>query len=99
VLFPYASIPANRPYSESGPIFVHAADCPRYDRVKEYPADFHQHRVLRAYNENNDMIDAVVLGEREPEPVIAELFRNPETNFLQARSVTRGCYTFRIDRQ
>ncbi|MBA3543650.1 MAG: DUF1203 domain-containing protein, partial [Chthoniobacterales bacterium] len=64
----------------------------------EYPAEFRQHRVVRAYNESNDMIDAVVLGESEPETVIAQLFQNPVAAFLQARSVTRGCYTFAIER-
>ena len=44
------------------------------------------------------MIDAVVLEESEPERVIAEFFENPATSFLQARSVTRGCYTFTIAR-
>jgi hypothetical protein len=98
VLFPYASIPAGRPYSESGPIFVHEAACARYGRPGEYPAEFRRHRVLRAYNETSDMIDAIVLNEHEPETVIAELFQNPAAKFLQARSVTRGCYTFRIER-
>ncbi len=98
ILFPYSSIPSGRPYAESGPIFVHEEACARYDRSTEYPAAFRQHRVLRAYNESNDMIDAVVLGEREPETVVAELFKNPAARFLQARSVTRGCLTFAIER-
>jgi hypothetical protein len=97
VLFPYASIPAGRPYAESGPIFVHEHACAPYDRPEEYPAEF-RHRVLRAYNESNDMIDAVVLNGREPETVMAELFHNPAAKFLQARSETRGCYTFKIER-
>ncbi len=98
VLFPYASIPAGRPYSESGPIFVHADACPSDAAAAEYPADFRSHRVLRAYNAANDMIDAVVVADDQPEPAIAQLLQNPETAFLQARSVTRGCYTFRIER-
>ncbi|MEO8044648.1 MAG: DUF1203 domain-containing protein [Spartobacteria bacterium] len=98
VLFPYASIPAGRPYSESGPIFVHRHACARYHQPGEYPANFRQHRVLRAYNKTNDMINAVVLGENDPEKAIAELFEDPATEFLQARSVTRGCYTFAIAR-
>lgn len=98
ILFPYASIPAGRPYSESGPIFVHENACPRYDRPEEYPANFREHRVLRAYDKTNNMIDAVVLGEIEPETVIARLFEKPATSFLQARSATRGCYTFAIER-
>jgi hypothetical protein len=44
------------------------------------------------------MIDAVVVADEQPEKVIEKLFENPETVFLQTRSVTRGCYTFRIER-
>jgi hypothetical protein len=44
------------------------------------------------------MIDAVVVADERPENVIAKLFEKPETAFLQTRSVTRGCYTFRIER-
>jgi hypothetical protein len=44
------------------------------------------------------MIDAAVVSDNNPELVIERLLQNPETAFLQARSVTRGCYTFRIKR-
>src|SRR5580693_908413 len=40
ILFPFASIPPGRPYSESGPIFVHAEPCERYSAMGEFPADF-----------------------------------------------------------
>jgi len=98
ILFPYASIAPGRPYSESGPIFVHAEPCERYGATEQYPADFRGSRVLRAYSSNDDMIDAAVVSDDYPEPVIERLLQNPETAFLQARSVTRGCYTFRIER-
>ncbi len=98
ILFPFASIPADRPYAESGPIFVHAEPCDSYANTNEYPVDFRRQRVLRAYNRNDDMIDAMVIENDQPEPAIAQLFQNPQTAFLQARSVTRGCYTFRIER-
>jgi hypothetical protein len=98
ILFPYASIPPGRPYSESGPIFVHAEACQRYSATDEFPADFRNGRVLRAYNSKHDMIDAEVVNGSEPEAVIEKLLQNPETAFVQARSVSRGCYTFRIER-
>jgi hypothetical protein len=98
ILFPYASIPAGRPYSESGPIFVHAEPCERYDATHELPPDFRTGRVMRAYNSEHDMIDAEVVNGSEPEAVIEKLLQNPQTAFVQARSVTRGCYTFRIER-
>jgi hypothetical protein len=98
ILFPYAAIPAGHPYSESGPIFVHAEPCERYGTTDEFPANLRQGRVMRAYNSNYDMIDAEVVNGSEPEAVIENLLEKPETAFVDARSVTRGCYTFRIQR-
>jgi len=96
ILFPYASIPAGHPYSETGPIFVHAESCERYRAPEEYPADFRNGRVFRAYDANYNMIDAEVANENDPEAIIEKLLRNPKTEFVDARSVTRGCFTFRI---
>jgi hypothetical protein len=98
VLFPYQSIPAGHPYSEIGPIFIHAESCERYAATHEYPVDFRDGRVMRAYNSKFDIIDAEVVNGSEPESVIERLFQNPETAFVDARSVTHGCYTFRIQR-
>ena len=98
ILFTYASVPPSRPYSETGPIFVHAEPCERYGAVHEYPVDFRNGRVFRAYDADYNMIDAVVVSGSEPEAVIEKLFENPETKFMQARSVTRGCYTFGVER-
>ena len=98
VLFPYASIPAGHPYSEIGPIFVHAEKCERYSATDEYPADFRNGRAFRAYDANYNMIDAIVPNGAELEMVIEKLFDNPKTKFVHARSVTRGCYTFGVER-
>jgi hypothetical protein len=96
ILFPYISIPAGHPYSESGPIFVHAEPCERYGATWEYPADFRNGRVFRAYDADYNMIDAEVANGNDPEAVIEKLLQNPKAKFVDARSVTRGCFTFRI---
>ena len=98
ILFPYAAIPHGHPYSETGPIFVHAEKCERYSATHEYPADFRSGRVFRAYDAKYNIIQAEVVNDREPELVIQGLFENPETAFLDVRSVTHGCFTFRIQR-
>jgi hypothetical protein len=98
ILFPYAAIPSGHPYSESGPIFVHASECQRYSATNEYPADFRNGRAFRAYDSNYNIIDAQIVDGREPELVIQELFENPETAFVDVRSVTHGCFTFRVQR-
>ena len=98
ILFTYASVPPGHPYSESGPIFVHEQPCLPYDETEKYPSDFRNGRVIRAYDSSQNMIDAVVVDGQEPEAIIAKLFTNPQTAFLQVRSVTRGCFTFKIER-
>ena len=98
ILFPYASIPAGHPYSETGPIFVHAEQCERYNATGEYPADFRNGRAFRAYDANYNMIDAVVANGNELEAVIQKLLQNGATAFVDVRSVMRGCFTFRVQR-
>ena len=98
ILFPYATIPSGHPYSETGPIFVHANDCQRYSATNEYPADFRDGRVFRAYDSKYKLIDARVMNGSEPEIVIESLFQNSETAFVDVRSVTHGCFTFRVQR-
>ena len=98
ILFPYAAIPSGHPYSETGPIFVHADECQRYSATNEYPADFRHGRVFRAYDSNFKIIDAQVVNGSEPEGMIESLFQNRDTAFVDVRSVTRGCFTFRIKR-
>ena len=96
VLFPYAAIPSGHPYSETGPIFVHANQCQRYSATNEYPADFRNGRVFRAYDSKYNIIDAQFVNGSEPEVEIEDLFRNPDTAFVDVRSITRGCFTFRV---
>ena len=96
ILFPYASIPTGHPYSETGPIFVHAEPCERYGAIGEYPNDFRNGRAFRAYDAAYNMIDAEVADGNDPEAIIEKLFQNPKTEFVDARSVTRGCFAFRI---
>ena len=98
ILFPYAAIPSGHPYSETGPIFVHVDACHRYSAESEYPADFRNGRVFRAYDSNYNIIDAQVMNDSQPEVVIENLFQNPDTAFVDVRSVTRGCFTFRVQR-
>jgi Protein of unknown function (DUF1203) len=98
ILFPYESIPDGHPYSETGPILVHTEPCERYSATHEYPDDLRGGRAFRAYNASYDMIDAEVADGSEPEAIVEKLLQNPETAFVDARSVTRGCYTFRIQR-
>ena len=98
ILFPYAAIPSGHPYSETGPIFVHADECQCYSATNKYPADFRNGRVFRAYDSKYNIIEAEIVNGSEPEAVIESLFQNPDTAFVDVRSVTHGCFTFRVQR-
>jgi hypothetical protein len=98
ILFPFAAIAPGRPYSESGPIFVHEASCERYAAVDKFPAEFRTGRVVRAYNSRHDIIAAEVANGEGPEAVIERFLQTPETAFVHVRSVSRGCYTMKAER-
>jgi hypothetical protein len=98
VLFPFAAIAPGRPYSESGPIFVHAEPCERYEKTNEFPSDFREGRVVRAYNAQRDLIAAEVANGEGPEAVIERFLQQPETAFVHVRSASHGCYTMEAER-
>jgi hypothetical protein len=98
ILFPFAAIAPGRPYSESGPIFVHAEPCERYAATHEFPAAFRNGRVLRAYNSQHAIIAAEVANGEEPEAVIERFLQQPETAFVHVRSASHGCYTLEVER-
>jgi hypothetical protein len=98
ILFPFAAVAPGRPYSESGPIFVHLEACERYAAAHEFPADFRKGRVIRAYNSQHEIIAAEVANGEGPEPVIERFLQKPETAFVHVRSASRGCYTMEIER-
>ena len=98
ILFPFAAIKPGRPYSESGPIFVHAEPCERYAATHEFPPAFRNGRVLRAYNSQHAIIAAEVANEEGPEAVIERFLQQPETAFVHVRSASHGCYTMEVER-
>jgi Protein of unknown function (DUF1203) len=98
ILFPFAAIPPGQPYSETGPIFVHAERCERYTATNEFPADFRRGRVMRAYDSGRNIIAAEVVNGSEPEAIIEKFLQNPETAFVHVRSASHGCYTMQVER-
>lgn len=97
VLFPFQSIPATRPYGESGPVFVHAEPCARYAASNEFPTELRSGRVLRAYNEAEEIVAAEVV-EGAVEETALRLLEDPAVKFLHVRSASHGCYTFKVER-
>jgi hypothetical protein len=98
ILFPFAAIAPGHPYSETGPIFVHAEPCRRYAATHEFPPEFRNGRVVRAYDSTPNIIAAEVVNGTEPEAIIEKFLQNPETAFVHVRSASHGCYTMEVER-
>lgn len=97
ILFPYQAIPSHQPYAESGPIFVHAEACARYSSPNEFPRELRKARVIRAYNHENEIVNAEVV-DGAPEETAARLLQDDAVCFLHVRSASHGCYTFKVER-
>ena len=87
------------PYSEVGPIFIHAEECAPYADVHALPPDFAPRElVLRAYNHAHAIEDSVIARPGEAERAALRFFENPHVAYIHVRHTTYGCFDFMIER-
>jgi hypothetical protein len=100
LLFSYKPFETPAPYQEVGPVFVHADGCDRYPNESGFPAEFSRRPlILRPYDAADAIHDSQVFAEAgAAESAARALLANPDVAYLHARSRTRGCYLFRIER-
>jgi hypothetical protein len=87
-------------YDEVGPVFLHAEPCDGAvgdgypEEMRGWP------RVFRAYDHDGQIIGGSVKDSGEaPEPVLADLFDDPEVAVVHARALVHGCFTFAVERR
>ncbi len=93
--------PALQPYAETGPVFLCADDCPRWegDGVPPIFKRRGEKRLVKGYGAE----DRIVLGLGKIVPVAEVLARakavlaDPRVAYVHVRSATNNCYTCRID--
>jgi len=91
--------PANTPYRASHAIFIREWATQAYDAVDQVPQSM-QIRLLslRAFTDAGMMLGAEVAEGIAIEPVIAQMFSNPEVSYIHVHNAKQGCYSGRIDR-
>lgn len=100
LLFSYRPFSAAGLYQEVGPVFIHARDCATYPSDAGFPEAFsRQPLILRPY----DASDAICGSQAVAPAGVAEeeamhLLEDPNVAYVHVRSVTRGCYLFRLGR-
>ena len=100
ILFSYRPFEAPSLYQEVGPVFVHAHACRPHEAESEFPEDFvNRPLILRPYTAHHHIQSSqVIAAPGEAQTVAARLLENPEIAYVHVRSVSRGCYMFRIGR-
>jgi hypothetical protein len=98
MLLSYQPLPDTNPYAEIGPIFIHAYACTPYDSP-DFPADFLERElVVRAYNLEGRIDDAVVAVPGEAERAAADFLRTDRITEVHVRHRSYTCYDFKIVR-
>lgn len=101
-LFAYRPFPELQPFAETGPIFLHAKPCRRYqaEEVQPHVLTSSKDYILRGYTDTNRIVygtGAVILKE-DVAHYAGQLFEREEIAYVHVRSARNNCYQCRIDR-
>ncbi|MCF6440461.1 DUF1203 domain-containing protein [Pseudoalteromonas luteoviolacea] len=105
ILASYCPFTKAGPYKEYGPIFLLANSNSQEFDVNKLPlpngsaTDYLGHTfVLRAYCENERILDAKLTSPEQAESDLEEFLSNEKVSFVIARYAAYGCYSFRVER-
>ncbi|KXG86839.1 DUF1203 domain-containing protein [Agrobacterium bohemicum] len=101
LLLAYRPFPKLQPFAETGPIFIHAEACSRYEASEILPPMLESlDYIVRGYGFN----DRIVYGTGAVTPTdgisryAQELFAREDIAYVHVRSARNNCYQCRIDR-
>ena len=99
LLFSYKPFDAPALYQEVGPVFIHADACGPFPPDDGIPDDFaNRPLILRPYTADHRIADSQVFAQPgEARTEATRLLENPDVAYVHVRSVSRGCYLFRIE--
>jgi hypothetical protein len=96
ILLSYQPLPDRDPYAEIGPIFIHAHECTPYSS-REFPADFLERElVVRAYDLDGRIADAVVAAPGAAEDAAVKFLANDGIAEVHVRHTSYTCFDFKV---
>ena len=101
LLLNFEHLKSSSPYRSVGPIFVRELACETYVRVDEIPEVLRAPgRMLsvRAYDRNDMLAGAAVIGTAEIDQSIQDFLANRQVAFLHVHYAGPGCFACRVDR-
>ncbi len=101
LILAYRPFPALQPYAETGPIFLHAEECPAYAGGAEVPPILttSKNYLLRGYSADDRIVygsGAVTAVEDVPKRA-GDLLERPDIAYVHVRSAKNNCYQCRIE--
>lgn len=101
LILAYRPFPQLQPYAETGPIFLHAQECPRAVETDELPELFTKTRsyILRGYGADDRIVYGTGMVAETPEIVetATVLLKRPDVAYVHMRSARNNCYQCRIE--
>jgi hypothetical protein len=97
LLFTYRPPSGGGTIGAPGPVFIHAAACPRYEG-RSFPEGLRSLPLLFEARGDGGRILATETATGAVEPAIERLFGLEETEYLFVRHAEAGCYISRIER-
>jgi hypothetical protein len=80
-------------YSEIGPVFIHADPCVGYATPDRFPPAFADRvQVLRAYDREGRICDAVITAGGSADAAIGELLTRDGVANVECRNLLYGCF-------
>jgi len=99
LLLPHTHQDSSSPYRASGPIFVRRGMREAARVVGALPPYLTNRWLsVRAYDAQDEMVDADIVDGREAGPLIDRYLARDEVRYLHIHFARRGCYACRVDR-
>ena len=100
LILAWRPFPAPQPYAETGPIFLCAGDCPRWQGAGVPPVLANRPRhLIKGYGADHRIAYGTgrIVATDEIRAGPAALFADARVRYGHVRSATNNCYTCRID--
>jgi hypothetical protein len=102
LILAYRPFPAPQPYAELGPIFLHAAPCPRYPDCRTTPAMLlgWERLLIKGYGADDRIVYGTgdIVATAALARSAAAILDRTDVAYVHARSARNNCYQVRIDR-
>lgn len=97
----YSPFSTRNPYTETGPLFIHADACEPAQPSSTPPTLLqNENYVVRGYNADERIVygSGTVTPKEEVNACVEKVFTNPEVAFIHIRSAEDTCFQCRVER-